>query len=86
MSTLKRGDTVYLNYGSLNGDDYGTVVGSETDRWGTHYWVRLSDFSLTTVEAVDGCVLGKFEVDCLGEEFLSVRGVTKIGTYLVEMT
>lgn len=86
MSTLKRGDTVYLNYGSLNGDDYGTVVGSETDQWGTHYWVRLSDFSQTTVEHVAGVVAGQVCQDCLGQEFLSVRGATKIGAYLVEMT
>lgn len=85
--TLKRGDVVYFDYGCMHGSDHGTVVDAETTEWGTHYWVRKSDFTMTTVSTVSGTVTAKVYTDANGEEFLSARGVKGIGSYLVtEMT
>lgn len=82
-TNLKRGDIVYFDYGCMCGSDFGTVIDAEATDWGTHYWVRKSDFSLTTVSTVSGEVTAKLYTDCNGEEFLSARGVKGIGSYLV---
>lgn len=83
MNTPKRGDLVFLQYGCMHGSDFGTVLGEETTSFGTHYVVRKSDFSLTTVAAITGVVSGKVVVDYDGKEWLSARGADRVGAYLV---
>lgn len=81
---LKRGDVVFFQYGAMCGEDFGTVVGVEETPWGPNYWVRKSDFTLTAVHSLAGVVTAKRYVDCNGEEFLSARGDSRIGAYLVK--
>lgn len=73
--TLERGDRVYLQYGCMCGDDLATVVGKEETRFDTNVWVRLSDFTLTTVSRPLGVV-----TECDGV----IQGATQIGSYLVK--
>lgn len=42
------GDKVYLNYGVMCGENYGTLYGVEKTQWGTNYRVKLSDGSFET--------------------------------------
>lgn len=84
MNTPKRGDIVFFQYGCMHGSDFGTVLGEETTPFGTHLWVRKSDFSVTTCSKVLGTVTGKIVTDCNGDEWMSVRGeMNQIGAYLV---
>lgn len=83
LTTLKRGDLVFFQYGCMHGSDFGTVIDAETTSFGTHYWVRKSDFSLTTVSNVVGVVTAKIITDYEGKEWMSARGDSQIGAYLV---
>lgn len=82
---LRIGDVVYFNYGCMCGEDFGTVIGFERTAWGTSAWVRLSDFSRTTVETLNGTVWAKPYTNYQGDTFLSARPLTGqgIGSYLV---
>jgi len=90
-ATPKRGDLVFFKYGCMCGEDTGTVLAEETNDWGTHYWVRLSDFSVTTFSDYIGEVEGEVCQDYAGEEFFSAHESTlytptngsPIGAYLV---
>lgn len=82
---MKRGDLVYLDWGVMVGSDFGTVVGVEETAFGTNYWVRKTDFTLSCVQAPDGTVEGRVYQDYEGSEFMSVRGGGKIGAYLVNL-
>lgn len=83
--TLKVGDVLHFQYGAMCGEDFGTVIGFETTQFGTHAWVRKSDFSLTTVETLTGTVTVKTYIDYEGTPHLSARPLTGkgIGSYLV---
>jgi hypothetical protein len=85
LDTLKVGDVLCFQYGVMCGEDFGTVLGFETDRWGTHAIVRKSDFSISSVETLRGTVTVKHGVDYEGNPYMSSRPVhgTGIGTYLV---
>lgn len=82
-TNLKRGDLVFLQYGCMAGSDFGTVIDAETTRFGTHYWVRKSDFTMTTISNVVGNVSAKIVKDYNGDEWMSARGDSQIGAYLV---
>lgn len=82
-TTPKPGDTIYLNYGCMCGDDFGTVIEEVTNRWGTQYRVRLSDSSEASVSRIVGTVTGTISKDCDGNPFMVAEGVKGIGAYLV---
>ncbi len=82
-TTLRIGDVVFFDYGCMCGEDFGTVLGFERTSFGTLAWVRVSDFSLTSVETLNGVVTGVIHKDYEGNEYLAARGVKGIGAYLV---
>ncbi len=74
--TPQRGDQVFFDYGCMCGDSFGTVVGIETHRFGTNYWVRLKDFTVTVISRYTGEVVGEICEDFSGEEFFSAHETT----------
>lgn len=80
--TLQIGDKVYFDYGCMCGSDFGTVIGMEETAFGVNVWVRKQDFSMTTVENLNGEVTATiYHVD--GDDVMSARGVLGIGAYKV---
>jgi len=80
-----RGDIVFFEYGAMCGREVGTVIGCEATSFGTLYWVRKEDFSLEPIPAPTETVTGRIRHDYEGNPYMSVRGATRIGAYLVEM-